>query len=214
MVLCTLTVVTMDHVFAALRKKGFEVEWLRTAPTPAELKKSLKTASQLWVISTQGGYITDELLAVIRDFYNNGHGLYVWGDNDPLNWDANFIIGHLFSSHMSGDYMADKILSIQAGPGMPGIVENHLISTGIVSFYEGVTIAHIQLTQYLMPLVYSSDGNIVTVYYDHDGRRAMIDGAFTRLWDQCWKDTAGTERYLVNAACWLVNVERFGYDGD
>ncbi len=33
-----------------------------------------------------------------------------------------------------------------------------------------------------------------------------MDGGFTRLY--CNWDTAGTVRYVANAATWLVNVER------
>ena len=48
----------------------------------------------------------------------------------------------------------------------------------------------------------------MAAFYDHDGKRAILDGGFTRLYNK-W-DTAGTGRYVKNAAAWLVNVERFG----
>ena len=40
------------------------------------------------------------------------------------------------------------------------------------------------------------------------GKRAILDGGFTRLYYK-W-DTAGTGRYVKNAASWLVNAEKFG----
>ena len=46
----------------------------------------------------------------------------------------------------------------------------------------------------------------MTIY----GRRALVDGGFTRLYHK-W-DSAGTDRYVVNAAAWLANIERFGYN--
>jgi hypothetical protein len=52
----------------------------------------------------------------------------------------------------------------------------------------------------------SSDGNCVTACYDKDGKRALIDGGFTRLFIQ-WDD-AGSSRFVCNAAAWLVNWER------
>jgi hypothetical protein len=55
--------------------------------------------------------------------------------------------------------------------------------------------------------VYGSNGRVVTAYYDHDGRRAIVDGGFTRLWYK-W-GSAGTDRYIINAAAWLLNIERF-----
>ena len=34
---------------------------------------------------------------------------------------------------------------------------------------------------------------------------AVIDGGFTRLMPRFWNKTAGTARFVKNAACWLVN---------
>ena len=64
-----------------------------------------------------------------------------------------------------------------------------------------------QPNQSLTPLLYGSADNLVTAYYDQDGRRAIFDGGFTRLYNN-W-DTAGTARYVKNAAAWLANAERF-----
>ncbi len=58
--------------------------------------------------------------------------------------------------------------------------------------------------------LYGSDGKVVGAYYDRDGKRAILDGGYTRLYLK-W-DTAGTGRYVKNAAAWLTNAERFGDD--
>ncbi len=200
----------MTHAVAALKKKGFSVSLYTGDITVQDLERELEDACQLWVISQKGLHMSQAHLERIRHFFNAGHGLYIWGDNDPLNDTANLIIRRLFNSDLSGNYYARQILGIQRRPGMPGIIPNHLISTGLVSFFEGDTIAKIRMTRDLQPLTYSSDRNIVTAFYDKDGKRALIDGAFTRLWDSDWGQTAGTERYIVNAAVWLVNLERFG----
>jgi hypothetical protein len=34
-----------------------------------------------------------------------------------------------------------------------------------------------------------------------------VDGGFTRLYNN-W-ESAGTDRYIINAAAWLLNIERF-----
>ena len=60
----------------------------------------------------------------------------------------------------------------------------------------------------LEPLIYGHEGNLVAAYYDANGKRAILDGGFTRLYVK-W-DTAGTARYVKNSAAWLQNVERFG----
>ena len=57
------------------------------------------------------------------------------------------------------------------------------------------------------PLLYGSAGNLVTVAYEKDGKRLLMDGGFTRL-AVSWDD-AGTARYVKNAAAWLVHAEKF-----
>jgi hypothetical protein len=60
----------------------------------------------------------------------------------------------------------------------------------------------------MTPIIWGSAGNLVAAAFEHDGRRLLVDGGFTRLYGK-W-DTAGTGRYIVNAAAWLANYERFG----
>jgi hypothetical protein len=66
----------------------------------------------------------------------------------------------------------------------------------------------VQPNQVLSPLIYGSADNLVAGFYDAKGKRAIFDGGFTRLFLK-W-DSAGTARYVKNAAAWLTNVERFG----
>jgi hypothetical protein len=51
----------------------------------------------------------------------------------------------------------------------------------------------------------------VTAIYDSEGRRALVDGGFTRLFIQ-WDD-AGTARFVCNAAAWLGNWDRYADEG-
>jgi hypothetical protein len=85
---------------------------------------------------------------------------------------------------------------------------SHLLSTGLEVLYEGITIATVQPNDALQPLLYGSAGNLVSGFYDREGKRAIFDGGFTRLYIK-W-DTAGTARYVKNSAAWLANAERFG----
>lgn len=62
--------------------------------------------------------------------------------------------------------------------------------------------------QALTPLIHGSAGNVVAAIYDKDNKRAIMDGGFTRLFYK-W-ESAGTARYIKNAAAWLANHERFG----
>ena len=73
---------------------------------------------------------------------------------------------------------------------------------------QGNTIATVTENPLLTPLVFGSAGNLVSATYEHDGRRAMFDGGFTRLFSN-W-DAAGTARFVINAAVWLANRENSG----
>ena len=196
-----------DNPIKALENKGFEV--IYRDEFPADFARISDCLCQVWLISGNVRTITDEQIRQIKAFYNQGKGVYLWADNDPFYADVNPIVKDLFGSKMSGDYIGKKVIGVQKRIKDVGIVAGHLISTGISNFYEGVTISHVDMTQYLKPLVYSSDKKVVTAYSDVDGKRLLIDGGFTRLCVD-W-DSAGTDRYIVNAAGWLGNFERFGW---
>lgn len=198
----------------ALEKKGFKIFEYRSMPDINTLTNLLKTPrSQVWIISGYEQYITNEQCNLFIDYFNRGNGLYIWSDNDPYFADTNIILKTLFNAEMQGNYYGDKVISIKKNISSPGIIPNHHITTGIVNFYEGITISNIISNNVdLKPLVYSSDLKIVTAYYDMNYKRALIDGGFTRLYHK-W-DSAGTDRYVVNAAVWLTNIERFGYQND
>jgi hypothetical protein len=199
-----------DIVKEALKEKGFSVyRWVRRAPSPEELEQALAKSSQLWIIADDSRHLTPDHLRVIKKFYDEGHGLYIWGDNLPFYADANYISQALFNTTMEGDVRGDQTVGLFNDIGSnTGIKPNHLLTTGLEHLYEGITIATIQPNDTLEPLLYGSAGNLVAAYYDKGGKRAILDGGFTRLYNK-W-DTAGTARYVKNAAAWLVNAEKFG----
>jgi hypothetical protein len=195
---------------AALKQKGFSVyRYSNAAPKPAELKKALAKACQLWLISGQQQFLNAEHLKVIKAFFEAGHGVYIWGDNEPYYADANYVARALLGAEMKGNLPGAQTVGLWKKDGKPGVRPNHLLTTGLAHLFEGITIATLGLKQSLLqPLVYGSAKNLVTAYYDSHGKRAILDGGFTRLY--CHWDTAGTARYVKNAAAWLVNYERFG----
>lgn len=194
---------------AALKQKGFSVfRWINAPPRPEELRAKLKMASQLWIISSSDRRLTDEHIAVIKEFFDSGKGVYIWGDNQPYYADANAVGQALLGVQMQGDLPGGSNVGIQQKGGKAGVLPNHLLSTGIENVFEGITIATIDGNQTLKPLIYGSAGNLVTAVYEKDGKRAIFDGGFTRLY-LGW-ETAGTARYVKNAAAWLANYERFG----
>lgn len=195
---------------AALKEKGFSVyRYMNVPPSPEELEESLSKACQLWVISSTTQLLNDEHAEVIKRFFYSGKGVYLWGDNDPYHADANFLAKKLIGVSMSGGYMGAKNVTFKTDSSISGMQKDHLITTGLEYVYEGITISQIYDPQKKMkPLIWSTDGNVVTAIYEDQGQRLIIDGGFTRLYYN-W-DTAGTGRYVKNAAAWLVNYERFG----
>jgi hypothetical protein len=192
---------------AALKEKGFSVYRFNAAPSPAELEAALKKASQLWVIADETPHLNAQHLALIKKFFEAGHGVYIWGDNAPFYADANALGQALVGVTMKGDVPGDQTVGLQQEPGKAGVLRRHLLTTGLEYIYEGITIATIQSSPQLTPLIYGSANNLVAAFYDRDGKRLIFDGGFTRLYNK-W-DTAGTGRYVKNAAAWLANVERF-----
>lgn len=103
---------------------------------------------------------------------------------------------------MRGNVHGDKPVKLTTtGPGL----RQHEITTGVVNVYEGITIATIDSSAAMTPIIIGSAENLVCAAYDRDGKRALLDGGFTRLFYK-W-ESAGTERYVVNAAGWLVNMD-------
>lgn len=198
----------LEATRAALAEKGYSVyRWSGRPPEADELERALAKSSQLWIISGDQPLLSKKHLAIIKKFFDAGHGVYIWGDNDPYYADANAVAEALFGARMLGDVRGDQVVGLMKTPGKHGLLPRHLLTTGIEFLYEGITIATIQPNQALAPLLYGSADNLVSAIYDHDGKRAVLDGGFTRLYNK-W-DTAGTARYVKNAAAWLSNVERF-----
>jgi len=191
----------------ALREKGFSVHrWRDVPPSPAELKQVLDKSCQLWVICGLTAKLNQNHIDVIKDFFNSGKGLYLWGDNDPFFADANQISKQLFGIAMSGNEPGEKVVKKYTSGARSGFIE-HQITTGLDFLYEGHTIATFPNHPDLKTLIYSSKGSSVTVLYEKNNRRALLDGGFTRLYVM-W-DSAGTARYVKNAAAWLFNYESF-----
>lgn len=193
----------------ALQQKGFElVYWPNTLPDIETFRAGLAQAGQLWVISTSYCVLTQPYIDEIIRLFHSGKGLYLWGDNDPFYADTNVLMNKLFGCTMYGSVNGEGMIGIKTGGSISGLLPNHAISTGIENMYEGSTIATIEDSQILNALLYGTEGQIVAAMYDKDGKRAIADGGFTRLYAN-WQ-SAGTARYVVNAAAWLANYERFG----
>ena len=193
----------------ALEEKGFSVyRWLNAAPDPKDLEEALAKSCQLWIISDHTRRLNEEHLKVIKKFFDSGKGVYIWGDNQPYYADANYVSKALIGVEMNGNLMGNKVVNLQMEEKKAGVMPNHLITTGLQYVYEGITIATLTESEDLTPIIYGSANNLVTAVYEKNGKSLILDGGFTRLY--CNWDTAGTGRYVKNAAAWLVNYEKFG----
>jgi len=225
---------TLVNTRKALARKGFATVVFRGKPKIKQLKKALSKSCQVWLISAGASRLEKGHIAAIKAFFKKGHGVYIWGDNDPLYADANRLAGALIPGlKMKGNLYGNKTVGV-AHKGSAGVRKGHLITTGVQHLYEGITIATLSFGQsstrksriynngqlkqnrrawkdYIAkgftPLLFGSAGNLVSAAYQAQGKRLIIDGGFTRL-AVSWDD-AGTARYVKNAAAWLVNSERF-----
>lgn len=219
----------------ALKQKGFTVihHWGKT-PSVEELEKSLQTASQLWLISTNSQILSDKHIDTIVHFWKTkGLGLYIFGDNDPYYVDANRMLDEISKElfkktdnsclKMSGNSPGGMsvgplcdIAPIRYGgftsdldTSKGGFTPN-LICTGLRKLYEGITVAYFDDTEMkkceFEPVLYDHCGKLITAYRAAQCEYGpiIVDGAFTRLWYN-WKD-GGTARYVRNCACILSTI--------
>ncbi len=201
---------SFDQPAAALKEKGFSVVRVTAPPSPASLKEMLAKSNQFWILASCNGQVSlgKEHHKAIREFFEAGHGVYLWGDNDPCNDDADALARTLIDASVRGDLPGNQVVGLSRKAGQPGITQDHLLSTGVERIYEGVTVATVKTVPGMTPIIYGSAGNLITAAYAQSGRRLILDGGYTRL-SNSW-DTAGTGRYVKNAAAWLANYERFG----
>ncbi len=210
----------------ALEKKGFEVvHWHGKLPSVEEFKTTLERCCQLWLLSGTSVTLTEGHIQAVLKFVetplcegesDTKKGLFIWGDNDPYFADANAILLRLpffkRSVSLAGNFLAEGILTEHPAPsamraqGSSGF-KPHFITTGLESLYEGVTISDVRDPEQLCePIITCSDKKShVTCLHNSSTHRVIIDGGMTRLYPQAWGKTAGTSRFVTNAACYLAN---------
>lgn len=194
-----------------------------------QMMLSLLQADVVWLISgkavTEPGF--DHLLDALESFHRRGGGLFTWGDNAPFFAHANKLLERLFPGegvYLEGNDKGSQVMFVHPDGTSPGhLSKNHLIMTGLNSLFEGVTISYLSRVGPLKVLATYNNGPGYTgkaycavadgeVYrrclapYKMGRGRIVIDGGFTKLYDDFWNKTAGTERYVLNASTWLLNM--------
>jgi hypothetical protein len=81
------------------------------------------------------------------------------------------------------------------------------IFTGVRFIHEGETIARPKcekLPDKVQVIARSSSNQpCIMCYDDNKNGRVVVDTGYTKLFEHCYTYTAGTDRYFVNALCWL-----------
>ncbi|CAF1562438.1 unnamed protein product, partial [Didymodactylos carnosus] len=204
----------MQKPIDALKVKGFQIKHVKT-----ENEFITELASNhyqvAWIISTNQIQNPAFILA-LTTFHSSGGAIFLYTDNTPYVCHASEFLKTKFGITVEGNYIDDKTLTYKEnGHQQTGHFGQHEIFTGISSLYEGFTICHpIYSTPanrtVFVTIATATDGNSSNAAYDPPSRstdgRLCLDCGFTKLYHN-W-DTAGTARYVVNASCWLLGIEK------
>jgi len=219
----------MNNPVVALKRKGFEVI---LEPDEKKFLEKINDADVAWIISgtdptpktkspTSSGESRPAWTSVDRktfaqsvaNYQREGGSLFIWGDNDPLFEHANAVLPMIFDDKdvvLIGNTPGGNILSIGES-ATKGQFGPHIITSGIVNLYEGVTICYPKKLCKMKVLATSTDGNPVICYGDNEifpssYGRLVVDTGYTKNYIS-WQD-AGAARYIVNATVWLLGLER------
>ena len=85
--------------------------------------------------------------------------------------------------------------------------KEHEIFTGVLHIHEGETIAIPKcnkLPDKVQVIARSSTNQpCIMCYDDYRNGRVVVDTGYTKLYEEHYTQTAGTDRYFVNALCWI-----------
>jgi len=198
----------------ALKKKGFGVVITQSmADFTASLTSKFHVA---WIISGTPQSVQKQLeekfVNACLKFHENGGGLLVWGDNDPYFGHANVLLPKLLKEKVQliGNTPGGKALTI-GEKGVKGTFVPHIITSGVIKLFEGITICYPDQLGPLKVLATSSDGHPAVCYADNEALksktcgRVIVDCGWTK--NYCSWHEAGTARYVSNATIWLLGLE-------
>jgi len=209
----------IDETVKALEKKGFTVTVTQNLD---DFLTKLPEHDEAWFISSKGSSAysittpanTKKFVDALQSFRDSGKGIFVWADNKPFFHEANLYLKELLNMALIGDTRGKNILKPQAANAsneLPkaGKFSRHLITTGIVSLYEGNTICYPEKIDPRMTILgQSTDGHPCFFCIDEPLKgRVVVDCGFTKLYKHNWDKTAGTERFVRNCAVWLLSLD-------
>lgn len=201
--------VTLDSNLVKALKRRIEVQYIPDLPrNENDFEKMLSDTTQIWVWAGQDpGCLPPSHLEVIKKKIKHGMSAFLLADNTPFTRGIDDILKTVSSdSAIEGNYVGKQIIrATNVGPGFEG---KHPLFHGISKLYEGDTVSTIIGTN-LRTIARSTDGNsLICVSQSTPNQgKILVTGGFTALMDQYW-DTAGTERFALNAAAFLAGIEK------
>ena len=199
---------------AALKVKGFEVKHVKTEEEC--IKELSSNCYQIaWIISTNQ-IQNSSFISALTNFHRSGGAIFLFADNTPFVCHASEFLKAKFGITVEGNYYGGKTMTYKENSAQQaGHFDQHEIFTGITNLFEGITICHpVYSTQEsrtkFTTIATATDGNSSIAVYDPPATsiegRLCLDCGFTKLYIN-W-DSAGTARYIVNASCWLLGIEK------
>mmetsp|Transcript_38124 Transcript_38124/g.97415 ORF Transcript_38124/g.97415 Transcript_38124/m.97415 type:complete len:383 (-) Transcript_38124:137-1285(-) len=212
-----------ERVIPELEKKGFLVDLSYSMDEfTALLKHDIYHVA--WIVSGwtlelhDDADVVEQFIQEVGSFHETGHGLMIWGENDPLFVHANLILHNLFDFMLTGDTPGNKNLC-PGDPDQPGCFDrSHKVCAGIECLHEGITVCYptkvptdwrvFGTSSDCKPVLLAKEAGSEVPHISGTGR-VIVDTGFTKIMRDQW-DTAGTARYVINCTTWLVLRERFG----
>jgi hypothetical protein len=198
----------------ALQAKGFQVKHVKSEDEC--LRELASNRYQIaWIISTSQ-IQNPSFTAALTTFHSTDGSIFLFADNPPYICHASEFLKTKFGITVEGCYYGTQTMTYKEdGHQETGSFGQHEIFTGISNLYEGHTICHPVYSttasrKVFMTIATATDGNSSIAVYDppltSTEGRLCLDCGFTKLYIN-W-DSAGTARYIVNASCWLLGVEK------
>jgi len=191
----------------ALQAKGFTVF---VAKTEDEFLDELHNYDEAWISSGRlGPKNANKFIDEVVKFNQSGKGICIWADNEPFFAHANLLLDKIVGVKLTGNTPGDKLLKVGDG-NKSGEFARHLLTTGLVTLHEGITICYpTKVIDKTKVIGTSSNDHPCMLYVDPVEKSGpiVVDCGFTKLYDGYWQKTAGTERYVRNVAVWLLGLD-------
>jgi hypothetical protein len=198
----------------ALKVKGFQIKHVQTE-NECITELASKRYQIAWIISTDR-IQNPSFIPALTTFHSSGGAIFLFADNIPFVSHASEFLKAKFGITVEGNYLGNKTLTYKENSHQQaGHFGQHEIFTGISSLYEGHTICHPVYSTPASRTVFvtiatATDGNSCIAVHDPPSTstegRLCLDCGFTKLCIN-W-NSAGIARYIVNASCWLLGIEK------